>query len=142
MDKEIKKILNDAWKLFEHTGYRTMESDLQWEIFLNYANDIRKRYGAENTPSCHYCRNVLMAMQDYYVNKAVAIPKEEAAKIRVSDRKAIYNLLQDAAAMARDGDCSQFEEKYDECSPAVKTLFQDLTNAGKQHAEVKSFAQT
>ena len=141
MDKEIKKILNDAWKLVEHTGYRTMESDLQWEIFLNSANDIRKRYGAENTPSCHYCRNVLLAMQDYYVNKAVAIPKEEAAKIRVSDRKAIYNLLQDAAAMICDGDSSPYEGKYVECSPAVKELFLELSSAGKKYAEVVSFAQ-
>lgn len=129
----IKNVIQSLWKLFEHTGYQPMKADLQWEVFLNEADKIRKEAEAKGSNVDRFCRDALLSVQNYYVSKNKPLTKETAQKIEIPDRRAIYNALQDARRIAERKPVDM--EKYSRCSPPVQVLSSDLADAAMRAGE-------
>lgn len=135
-DKAVDGLLQSVWKLFQKTGFKALDADLRWEIFLNGISDIRKTYSGTNVE--HFSRMFLLAMQDYYVKKGKEVSKENAANITVPDKKAIFNLLLDARnIMEGRTDAASAAQKYIHCCPAVQALSVNILEESAKYMMAK-----
>lgn len=125
----VDNILNSVWKLFEKNGYQSFRSDMQWELLINEAADIRKKYASDPNVG-NYCGTMLLSVQDYYVHKGKEKVDGHAA---VPDRNGIYNAVQDIHRIIKgEAEADAASQKYTRCSPAVQELFGDMVAAASE----------
>ena len=125
----VDNVLNSVWKLFEKNGYQPFRSDMQWELLINGAADIRKKY-ASDPHIGNYCGAMLLSVQDYYVHKG---KEKENGSAAVPDRNGIYNAVQDIHRIIKgEAEADAASQKYASCSPAVQELFGDMVAAAAE----------
>lgn len=125
----VDNVLNSVWKLFEKNGYQPFRSDMQWELLINGAADIRKKYASDPHVG-NYCGAMLLSVQDYYVHKG---KEKEDGQAAVPDRNGIYNAVQDIHRIIKEeAGADAASQKYTKCSPAVRELFGDMVAAAAE----------
>lgn len=66
--KAFLEIFNDIWSLMEISGYGSLDEE-KWEKFLDYGENLMKKYREYSVDQEELFRGIYMAVQKFYERK-------------------------------------------------------------------------